>query len=1139
MTAQRTRTACPGTQRPRITVRQFIAATTSVSLVAGVAATGLVISATASSAEPTEPLYTYAEETETDARDLLSPAKVAKESRKAQKNVASSTQQDDSLEQKLAAEDPLESVTTIIQFDEGVSASARDKTVENLLVDLRKQAQERGLSQQEVQAIEVVQEYDTTFSGVAITMPRFGQTDVDKINSVKNSFVEQRYEIPQDQPVSPLNTESYTLKNESSLAMTGAQQSTKFGDDMLISIVDTGLDVEHEAFADTLDEDTLRYSQEEIDELRPELGQGKDASFISNKVPFAYDYADGDNNVDSTAESDMSHGTHVAGIAAANGGETIRGTAPNAQIMVQKVFSDTKRYASDSWILAALEDAAVLEPDVINMSLGSSAGFGTADSAAVYGDVFSRLRDEGIILSVSAGNNRQAAVNNASGKNLPFATDPDYGILGSPSAISPNLSVASINNSLARPYLRGSDGYKAYFSPLGSADGSIPSFAAVQEGTYSYVSAGLGSAADIAEAMAQVAEPERAQTIVLIRRGSFSFQEKVTNAQAFGPAAIIIMDNADSPDFINPAVNSSAHPVAVVTKATGDALVAASQKSLSVSSAFIDDPDQNFRASTFSSMGVTPELQLKPDVAAPGGNIYSAVPGGYDWKSGTSMAAPQIAGIIAIVKEHLLDNEDEYGDLSEEEASDLAQILTVNTALPLKNPLSAGHTYYTPRKQGAGLANVPAAQRTPTYLTVKKTIDATRPTASLGESRRGTYTFSFTAHNLSEKTHKYSLDATALSDTIQDGLFKEESTDYTNKGLSVRFSGKHVRGKSLYVPAGKSTTVKVRITADKRFRAAVKEASNGTFIDGFVRLTSSSNPALTIPFVGFYGDWSQVPVFDAPAVSGNAHISGSVLYNTTFKSILGVNPLDPQGTQNALTNPSATIKTERYVLSPVMYGGKPNEVQPLTGLLRNVSTLTYDLKDTKNTKVSSHSYDYVRKSFYYASEGFVTTAESFLDTPPRFTAFNSSGNLLSAGKHVLQQTARTVGPRPQNQRVSTPLTVDLSGPQVEGVQLVGEGADKKVRIQVSDDTYLSALTFHADSQSGFFEKVLTTDTAYQASQGRHLYEVVVPVAQLEKTYAGVFGQEAKLPEQITVYAWDYGLSRSVPLQVDTAQVIAP
>ena len=55
--------------------------------------------------------------------------------------------------------------------------------------------------------------------------------------------------------------------------------------------------------------------------------------------------------------------------------------------------------------------------------------------------------------------------------------------------------------------------------------------------------------------------------------------------------------------------------------------------------------------STFSSWGTTNELDIKPEIAAPGGNIKSTTSGtdSYEVMSGTSMASPYIAGCEATI----------------------------------------------------------------------------------------------------------------------------------------------------------------------------------------------------------------------------------------------------------------------------------------------------------------------------------------------------------------------------------------------------------------------------------------------------------------------------------------------------------
>lgn len=1042
----------------------------------------------------------------------------------------------------LSDTDPEEPVVTIIELD---PAAAKDPTqvAKDLNAVLAQQAQDQGFDRPEVT---IVQEYDTVFSGIAVEIPRWAQPTVDNTPGVRSSFIERRYDIPDDLPVDPLATGDYDYANGSSLAMTGADQALERGDGMLISIIDTGLETTHEAFIDNLDPSTVRYTKDDIQKLRATLPHGTNATYVNNKVPFAYDYADGDNSVDPLGTTDMSHGTHVAGISAANGGDTIRGTAPDAQVMVQKVFSDTQEFASDTWILAALDDALTLKPDVINMSLGSSNGY-SKERDSLYGNIYEKLRQQGIIINASAGNSQHAAVRNTTGKDLPYATDPDYGVLSSPSSYEPNLSIASINNALARAYLLSGDGVKVSFqSAAASGTGTVTPFSDLPEGTYTYVDAGIGTPEDTAAAAAQLNPGDEETTIFLIRRGAITFQAKVDAAAPYNPAAVLIMDNVDSTELLTPALDASTIPTAMISKADGDTLLAASARTLTVDSTQVEAPTEAFRASAFSSMGVTPDLQLKPDVAAPGGTIYSAVPGNdYGWKSGTSMAAPQTAGILAILKQHILNNPSQYGKKNSVTAGELAMQIMMNTATPLTNPDSTGNALYTPRKQGAGLVNVPAAQRTPVYLTVKGAADNARPSASLGESTKGAYSFTFTAHNLTRERQQYTLDATALSDAISNGVFTGESVEWTGQGIDVAFTGAQVSRGTVTVPARGKATVKVTVKVSSAWKNSVKEAVNGTYVEGFVQLTSDTAPTLSVPYLGFYGDWSDAPVFDADLVSGNEHIAGSLLYNTSWDAVLGVNPLDPEGTSKAFSDPSAVIDPERYVFSPVLVNGQPNTFQPYTGLLRNTDKLEYSLVHSSTGRtVAKHKYDQVPKSFYFANQGYILYAEDYMDNQPLFTGFDSRGRELAPGEYVLTAMARTSKPTSAIQRTHTPVTFDAVGPRIDMVEVDGVGQEATVRITVSDDTYLAGLSFHESATSGFFHQVLTTDTVFTTRKKRHVYDVEVPVADLASAWQGMersLGTSRSLPDTVTLYAWDYGVNQATAVTVDltTPQVTRP
>ena len=218
--------------------------------------------------------------------------------------------------------------------------------------------------------------------------------------------------------------------------MVGADSSPYTGDGQVIAIIDSGVDVEHEAFQGAVPTDAL--TEAKLSDLAGQLNAGSGALTaaelrVDDKFPFAYDYADRDTNAIPGPETGLDHGTHVAGIAAANSGDTIRGVAPDAQVVAMKVFDDLLGQGRESNIIAAVEDAVTLGVDVINMSLGSDAGFSTSTEEQ-FQKIYDSVKSHGVILNVAAGNAYSSApLGNEAGNNLPAVTNPDSSMLASPS----------------------------------------------------------------------------------------------------------------------------------------------------------------------------------------------------------------------------------------------------------------------------------------------------------------------------------------------------------------------------------------------------------------------------------------------------------------------------------------------------------------------------------------------------------------------------------------------------------------------------------------------------------------------------------------------------------------------------------
>lgn len=165
--------------------------------------------------------------------------------------------------------------------------------------------------------------------------------------------------------------------------------------------------------------------------------------YINAKLPFGYNYVDGDTDVTHDNDSQSEHGSHVAGIAAANryianGDGTfsdaldvahMQGVAPDAQIITTKVFGKNGG-AYDADYMAAIEDAILLGCDSINLSLGSSmAGMGLNST---YQELLDQLTESDSVVSISAGNAGYWAENSWSGSNLLYSDDVNFHTGGSP-----------------------------------------------------------------------------------------------------------------------------------------------------------------------------------------------------------------------------------------------------------------------------------------------------------------------------------------------------------------------------------------------------------------------------------------------------------------------------------------------------------------------------------------------------------------------------------------------------------------------------------------------------------------------------------------------------------------------------------
>ena len=954
---------------------------------------------------------------------------------------------------------PDEEVTAIIVLEKKISPLARfqQKSIQN----------EISKNVLDGEKLEVLHSYTTVENGFAAVVPYGKLEEIRQLPGVAAAYAAPVFKVAPDMPTTM--TELGGLENTS-----GYQ-----GEGMVIAIVDSGLEISHPLFTQAPTAPAL--AKKDIENVlasknlkAEEKKSGITASQVykTAKVPFAFDYADNDLDVAPNGAGD--HGTHVAGIAAANAGVVadVVGVAPQAQILAMKVFSSSGSNGA-TWddILAAADDAVALGADVINMSLGSTCGFSTPEGDKGVAAVFQKIADAGVMLSISAGNEYSAALGTRIGKGHALTQNPDYGTVASPSSYSQPLSIASVEkaDSIDSCYLTVEERKVAFNDTVEdktveNVKDDSPSFRSLAGKELEYVVVPNAGEAKDYDGLSVEGK------IALVSRGSVEYNTKKEAAKAAGAAGILVYNN--EPGMLYMQLDNYDLPSAFISQADGKALAAVAEgnRKLTVSASYgkVDNPTSG-EMSDFSSWGVTPELTLKPDLTAPGGNIKSAtVNNGYTTKSGTSMSAPFVSGAMALVKQYV---EQKKFATTETEKAALVDNLLMSTA----DLVMAGTAPYSPRKQGAGSVNIAAATSTKAYLTAA---DGGRPKVELGDdaAESGNYTINFQVHNLTDEKLTYTVGGYVQTDgqEVTKQIGDEDVHQVTELPYRLKAA---ISAQTVTVPASETVTVTVSVSltdADRMYLS--NNFKNGTYIEGFVTLTpeSDTQPMLSIPYMGFYGDWTKAPIIDATDYGtylNNKKNSWSQAYINTAAS----NSLE--GTVNTYLGDNPYHSGESYLAARNAISPNGDDYMDTlsfvyTGLLRNVKALNYEIKDAKTEDVYySNKVDYETKSVYSSNYYQIvpsgasdynklswggTKRDGYSKLQNNDKVIVTVSGELSYGKHVANN---------QKSSWSFPITIDTEEPEAKDITVSNENGKYYVSLKVTDNQFVSNVTISNNAES--------------------------------------------------------------------------
>ena len=1012
-------------------------------------------------------------------------------------------------------EDPARVVGVIVQLEDGASREGAIDEINRAVA-----AQFPGASAQ------VEREYDNVLTGFALKAPAGALDAIRRAPGVHAAFLEREGHVndgatlDSEGGLEASQNGGQDPANLSAQLMMRTDQVAQKGEGKVIAVIDTGVDTTHQAFTGEL-AGTPPLTPQKVAALTSQLGEGKTGVYISQKFPFAYDYADGDNDASPREGGSGFHGTHVAGIAAGNA-DKIVGTAPNAQVIVAKVTRSEDDALLDSALLASLDDMLVLHPDVINLSLGWTAGMDN-EADTVYATVYKKLQDAGITVNAAAGNAFSTGYGNNSGKGLPYASDPDSSVIDEPATYSSVVAVASVENALIRNAFTVNGKDIGYQRSRGMNGEKVAYFSDLPAGTYEYVDAGFASEEDVS-ALKEKYPDGLAGKIALVSRGKMTYQKKVENLYDLHPAGILVYNNVSVGSLIIMNLTTQDLPAAFISQADGQAMLDAPEHKLSIAEGQVLPQSSIYEASEFSSWGVSPDLRLKPEIAAPGGNVFSSIPNGaYEQTSGTSMATPQMAGISAIVLQRV-QSDPLFASMSARQQADVVQNLIMGTARPLTDAAQTTGALYSPRKQGAGLVDALAATTSSVYPTVVGAPEQSRPKADLGDGTKGWH-FDVTLHNLSGTAATYELSSQALSEIVDGGFFTEHSSDWRGHGVEITYSGAasaSAEGATVTVPASGEATVGIDITPGSEFASYVADNTpDGTFLDGFVRFASKTEgqPDLAVPYLGFYGDWGKAPIFDALASVGGAHTRASDIVNGQTGASLGYNPLVKVADRTGNPNP------QRYVISRSTASGAPTILEPRTGTLRSVHSLTSTYTNQAGETVFSVTNHQNWKSVYLTSTEENTWVEAYHES----TAFDANAEKFAQmpdGAYTLRIAASNDGPSRAEQSISYNFRLDTKAPVISDLVYSGKDEGFVVTFDVTDDSPLAAVDLH-DPADGlwFYRHVFTEDEGSVGADGRYTYHVEIPLSVIEQAWTDQGGTGGVIANPY-ILAWDYGLNPS-------------
>lgn len=877
------------------------------------------------------------------------------------------------------------------------------------------------------------------------------------------------------------------------------------GEGTVVSIIDTGIDPNHKDLR-LSDESKAKLTREKVAAFTKQAGYGR---YFTEKVPYGHNYSDNNDNITDNNPSEQ-HGMHVAGIVAANGTSdsvnSVVGVAPEAQLLAMKAFSNSASSATtDSTnIIGAIDDSAKLGADVLNMSLGSTSGQQTDDDPEIV--AVDRATKTGTAAVISAGNSGTSN-SKADGNNKAYYGNPDMGTLGSPGTARTATTVASAENNKVTTdgiTFTSSDGKTVVVGPettqlSGGTDRSFfndKQFYVVKDNNGQL---GIGSPNQYTS--------DVKGKIAIVKRGTLTFTDKQKFAQEAGAAGLVIVNN-QAGALTNMQLNAG-FPTIGLSGDAGNKLVEYVDKhpdeALKVNIAVQPLDNSALKTdlmSNFTSYGPVSNLAFKPDISAPGGNLWSTQNNnGYTNMSGTSMASPFIAGTQALVSQAMSDKKGSfyeiYQKMSPDERTAFIKTLEMNTA-SIQPDVSHDNVIVSPRRQGAGFINAQAAIQAL----------AKNPSTVVGSNGYpGVELKSFTDRNLKFQvkfTNRTNKDLTyKLNNNGKESDIYTSATDSSSVLYDKKIDDASVQTDD-YVVVPANSTKELTITL-----ALPTDFKENQYVEGFLNFNGSDGSQLRLPYMGFFGDWasSDLPIF--------ASLNDPDVFQP-YNNILGT--IVTAGNDSFNGNPGLSIdENGNYVFDSSKFAiSTANNVQfqwfkPTYYLYRNANNVKAQILDKDGKVINTlASLSNATKTYYYAQAQRYT----YFDEAPEWdgTYFDQQANKtvkVPDGTYTYRISATVDGTNTE-QHYDIPVKVDSVKPVLKNLKLESStekdsNGQEKTRYylyaEAKDD--LSGLSGDANvSVNDVFSQLTYDPTAKADKDGFQKIEIDLSPEQVKALQAG-------------------------------------